>query len=124
MTITESDVAAPTTAPSVTTAVQPRGLYELVTTGDHTTLGRLYVLCSAIFLVGVGVLGVLSGAERLDTTSVDLFGGVTSTWQTFVAFRLGLVFCGVLPLFIGLATAIVPLQVGSPAIAFPWALAS
>ena len=75
MTITESDVAAPTTAPSVTTAVQPRGLYELVTTGDHTTLGRLYVLCSAIFLVGVGVLGVLSGAERLDTTSVDLFGG-------------------------------------------------
>ena len=124
MTITESDVAAPTTAPSATTAVQPRGLYELVTTGDHTTLGRLYVLCSAIFLVGVGVLGVLSGAEKLDTTSVDLFGGVTSTWQTFVAFRLGLVFCGVLPLFIGLATAIVPLQVGSPAIAFPRAAAA
>lgn len=124
MTITESDAAAITTAPSVTTAVQPEGLYELVTTGDHTTLGRLYVLASVLFLLGAGVFGVLSGAEKLDTTSIDLFGGVTSAWQTFAAYRLGLVFCGVLPLFIGLATAVVPLQVGSPAIAFPRAAAA
>ena len=124
MTITESDAAATTTAPSVTTAVQPRGLYELVATGDHTTLGRLYVLVSVAFLAVVGVLGVLSGAEKLDTTTIDVFGGVTSAWQTFVAFRVILVFCGVLPLFIGLATAVVPLQVGSPAIAFPRAAAA
>ena len=124
MTIIESDAAAPTTAPSTTTAVQPQGLYELVATGDHTTLGRMYVLFSVIFLVGVGVLGALSGVEKLDTTSIDLFGGVTSAWQSFVAFRLGLVFCGILPLFIGLATAVVPLQVGSPAIAFPRAAAA
>jgi cytochrome c oxidase subunit 1 len=124
MTITESDAAAITTAPSVTTAAQPEGLYELVTTGDHTTLGRLYVLASVLFLLGAGVFGVLSGAEKLDTTSIDLFGGVTSAWQTFAAYRLGLVFCGVLPLFIGLATAVVPLQVGSPAIAFPRAAAA
>jgi len=124
MTITESDAAATTTAPSVTTAVQPQGLYELITTGDHTTLGRLYVLVSAVFILGAGVLGVLSGAEKLDTTSIDLFGGVTSAWQTFAAYRIGLLLCGVLPLFIGLATAVVPLQVGSPAIAFPRAAAA
>ncbi len=124
MTITESDAAAPTTAPSATTAVQPRGLYELVTTGDHTTIGRLYVLASVVFLLAVSVLGVLSSAEKLQTTSVDVFAGVTSAWQVFVAVRVGLLLCGVLPLFIGLATAVVPLQVGSPAIAFPRAAAA
>lgn len=124
MTITESDAAAPTTAPSAATAVQPRGLYELVTTGDHTTLGRCYVLGSVVFLAGAAVLAVLSGIEKLDTGSIDVFGGVTSAWQTFTAFRVGLVLAGVLPLFLGLATAVVPLQVGSPAIAFPRAAAA
>lgn len=124
MTITESDAAAPTTAPSAATAVQPRGLYELVTTGDHTTLGRCYVLGSVLFLVAAGVLATVSGIEKLDTASIDVFGGVTSAWQTFTAFRVGLLLCGVLPLFIGLGTAVVPLQVGSPAIAFPRAAAA
>lgn len=124
MTITESDAAATTTAPSAATAVQPRGLYELVATGDHTTLGRLYVLCSVVFLLGAAALGVVAGVEKLDTGSIDVFGGVTSAWQTFGAFRVGLLLGGVLPLFLGLATAVVPLQVGSPAIAFPRAAAA
>lgn len=117
MTITESP--AETTATTVATPEQPSGLYQLIATGDHTTLGRLYVGLSTLFLLVAGVIGVLNGVEKLDTTTIDVFGGVTSTWQSFIAFRLAVVFAGLLPLFIGLATAVVPLQVGSPAIAFP-----
>ena len=123
MTITESDAAATTTAPSAATAVQPEGLYELVATGDHTMLGRLYVVLSVLFLLAAGVFGVLTSAEKLDTGAIDLFGGVTGAWQAFGAYRVGLLLCGVLPLFIGIATAVVPLQVGSPALAFPRAAA-
>ncbi len=123
MTITESDAAVSTTAPSVTTARQPEGLYELVATGDHTMLGRLYVLCSVVFLLAAGVFGLLASIEKLDTESFDVVGGLSGAWQIFTVHRVALLFCGVLPLFIGLATAVVPLQVGSPALAFPRAAA-
>jgi heme/copper-type cytochrome/quinol oxidase subunit 1 len=125
MTITESPATtqAPSpTAPSSATAPateEPTGLYGLVTSGDHKVIGRLYVGFAALFFLAVAVLGVLNGIERADTESIDLFDDLTMMFQSFWAYRLGLVFLVVLPLFIGLATAIVPMQVGSPALAFP-----
>jgi heme/copper-type cytochrome/quinol oxidase subunit 1 len=130
MTITESPATtqAPSpTAPSSATAPateEPTGLYGLVTSGDHKVIGRLYVGFAALFFVAVAVLGVLNGIERADTESIDLFDDLTMMFQSFWAYRLGLVFLVVLPLFVGLATAVVPMQVGSPAIAFPRAAAA
>jgi heme/copper-type cytochrome/quinol oxidase subunit 1 len=117
MTITESPAAAP--ARTVSAAEEPAGLYAVVTTGDHKMLGRLYVVLSFLFFLLVAVLGVLNGLEKVDTQSLDVFGDTTSYFQSFTLARLALVFLVVLPLFVGLATAVVPLQVGSPSIVFP-----
>lgn len=125
MTITESPAATPARSTTGTTTVaQPTGLYEVVTTGDHKMLGRLYVGFGSLFLVAVAVLGIVNGIERIDTESFDVFSGVSDAFQALWAYRIGLVFLAVLPLFLGLATAIVPLQVGSPALAFPRAAAA
>ena len=122
MTITESPAAAP--AGTIVTSAQPVGLYQVVTTGDHKVLGRLYIGCAFLFFLGVAALGLLNGLEKVDTKSLDVFSDATTYFQSFWAYRLGLVFLVVLPLFIGLATAIVPLQVGSPSIVFPRAAAA
>lgn len=125
MTITESPAATPARSAMGTAAVaQPTGLYEVVTTGDHKMLGRLYIGFGSLFVLAVAVLGVVNGIERVDTESFDVFSNLAGAFQAFWAYRLGLVFLVVLPLFIGLATAIVPLQVGSPALAFPRAAAA
>jgi heme/copper-type cytochrome/quinol oxidase subunit 1 len=122
MTITESP--AETSHRIATISEQPAGFYAVVTTGDHKILGRLYVAFAFLFFAGLVVLGILNGAERLDTESLDVFGNATAFFQSFWLYRVGLVFLVAVPLFVGLATAVVPLQVGSPAIAFPRAAAA
>ncbi|TML18223.1 MAG: hypothetical protein E6G39_03555 [Actinobacteria bacterium] len=120
MTATEIAPAAPDTTDAP--ASEP-ALYRLVTTGDHKTVGRLYIVFSLIFLVVVLVVGVLVGFERSDQTSINVFGGVDTYFQAWTLWKVGLIVLAVVPMFIGLAIAIVPLQVGSPAIAFPRAAA-
>jgi heme/copper-type cytochrome/quinol oxidase subunit 1 len=125
MTITESPAAAPARSVSGTVpAADTAGLYRVVTTGDHKVIGRMYVAFAALFFVAAAALGVVNGIEKADTESLDVFNDITSYFQAFWALRLGLVLLVALPLFVGLATAIVPLQVGSPSIVFPRAAAA
>ena len=120
--MTATDIAP--AAPDTTHAPAPEpAFYRLVTTGDHKTVGRLYLLFSLLFLVVVLVVGVLVGFERADQASIDLLGGVDTYFQAWVLWKVGLVVLAVVPLFVGLAMVVVPLQVGSPAIAFPRAAA-
>ncbi|MEZ5168274.1 MAG: hypothetical protein R2695_18005 [Acidimicrobiales bacterium] len=63
--------------------------------------------------------GVLLGFESVDGTSVDVFGGTNAYFQMWALYRFGLALLVVVPLFIGLATIVVPMQVGSTNIAFP-----
>ena len=120
MTATEIAPAAPDTIAAPTS--EP-ALYRLVTTGDHKTVGRLYIAFSSIFLLVVLAMGVLVGFERSDQTSINVLGRVDTYFQVWTLWKVGLIVLAVMPLFIGLAIAIVPLQVGSPAIAFPRAAA-
>jgi heme/copper-type cytochrome/quinol oxidase subunit 1 len=125
MTITESPAAAPARSVSgPASGAATAGLYDVVTTGDHKTLGRLYVGFAGLFFLATAVLGVVNAVEKADTESLDVFGDVTTYFQAFWAYRLGLVFLVVLPLFVGLANAVVPLQVGSPSVTFPRAAAA
>jgi cytochrome c oxidase subunit 1 len=120
MTATDIAPAAPDTR--VTPAPEP-ALYRIVTTSDHKTVGRLYLAFSLVFLLVVLVVGVLVGFERADQAGVDVLGGADTYFQAWVLWKVGLIVLAVVPLFVGLAMVVVPLQVGSPAIAFPRAAA-
>lgn len=95
------------------------GLYRLIASNDHKMVGRLWIGASIVLLLGLAILGVANDIERVDAGEASLFGSASRFFQSFVLFRTGIIFMVVVPLFIGLATAIVPLQVGSASIAFP-----
>ena len=92
-------------------------LVAWVTTTDHKRLGRMYIAVSLLAMVAVGAVGVILGIERADTESALLDAGAIA--QLFSAYRVGLTFCVLVPLMVGIALAVVPLQVGARAVAFP-----
>jgi hypothetical protein len=93
----------------------PTQIERLVATGDHLSNGRLQIGFSLVFLA-VSALGL--GLAALDRVTDDgLLGGIAEPlWASSL---VGLVLMGVVPLLLGLAIYVVPLQLGSPAIAFP-----
>ncbi len=104
---------------SVEAADPADGLYLLVASNDHKSIGRLWIGLSTVFLVGFGVLAMLAALERVSLGDIDVFSDVSSYFQAWTLVRTSAVFLVVLPLFVGIATVVVPLQVGSPSIAFP-----
>ena len=123
MTVTEP---APTVAPeAVPPPVESRvGAARLLGSGDHKVIGRLWISASLVFLVLAGVAGQLVSIERIDPAST---GDVIATdWfnQIFTFHSLAAAFLFLLPLTIGVATLVVPLQVGAPTLAFSRASAA
>ena len=88
-----------------------------ITTSDHKRLGRMLFGTGLLALVGIAAVGVLLGFERIDANSVSL--GENSLDQLFSINRVGLAFFAVLPVMLGLGVAVVPLQLGARALAFP-----
>ena len=130
MTVTETD--APTSpgpggATSTASALAPprpaTGFASLLSTADHKVLGRLWIATSLLFLLVAGVSGAVLGIERLDVSDFDLLDADVAD-QVFGLHAVTAVFLFLVPLLIGLGTYVVPLQVGSPAIAFPRASAA
>ncbi len=119
MTMTETPpvIAAATAAPEA--PARRVGLYGWVTTSNHATLGRLWLLAAVPLLLAVLALSLLLGIERADAASVDIFGGANDYFRFWSLHRMGLPLLVVAPLFVGLATLIVPPQVGATNIAFP-----
>ena len=97
----------------------PGELEMLIGTGDHTSIGRLYIGFSLLLLIVALIARVVTGLDgATDNGILGVYEVMVST-SSLVA----LVFLGVVPLLLGLATIIVPLQIGSPTIAFPRAAA-
>ena len=94
----------------------PQGLHGWISTADHKRIGRLYLATSIGFLVVGSVVGAILGAERLDggfeILSDNTFGQVYTLHGEVAVFGF------LVPFFLGLATYLVPLQVGAPDIAF------
>ncbi|CAN5741074.1 cytochrome c oxidase subunit I [soil metagenome] len=109
---TDSAAVVPPVAPP-----PPAGLAGWLTTYDHKVIGRLFVVTSLLFLVVGGGAGAVLGVERIDSGLQVLGEGTFAQVYTLhgeVAVLLFLV-----PFFLGLATYLVPLQVGAAGIAFP-----
>jgi heme/copper-type cytochrome/quinol oxidase subunit 1 len=90
-------------------------LERLVGTGDHLSNGRV-LIGFALFFLALSATGLTLAA--LDATTTDgLLGGIAEPLLT--SSLVGLALLGVMPLLVGLGFYLVPLQVGSPSIAFP-----
>lgn len=108
------------TAGSVATSSTPGALGGLVgwlTTTDHKRIGRLFIGCSLLVAIGVAVLGALVGVGRVSQTRHIISAHIAP--QLFAAFRFGLIFGVLVPVLVGLAIAVVPLQLGARSLAFP-----
>jgi heme/copper-type cytochrome/quinol oxidase subunit 1 len=90
-------------------------LASWITTTDHKRIGRMFVGLSLVSALGIAVIGALLGFERMDADSLL---DVNSLTQLFSLFRVGLAFLVVVPLLLGLAVTVVPLQLGAKAITF------
>lgn len=126
MTATETHVPAPvehaqTPAP---TAPAPKGLAGLLSSGDHKTVGRMWIIVSLLLGGFALVCGLLVHLERVALPGLQVFPGVESFRQVFGLYRVGLIFLFVVPLWIGIATFLVPLQIGARGVAFPRAAAA
>jgi cytochrome c oxidase subunit I len=115
MTETRSEADAETaTVPE--DPMEPTGLAGFFSTADHKRIGRFYLATSLVFLVGAAVTNALLRVEGI-SSGLTLFDEGTfaqvHNLHSEIAVLLFLV-----PFFIGLATYLVPLQIGSPDIAF------
>ena len=120
MTITENRPeveAAEATPPARRPVAAPSGLAGWVMTADHKRIGRMYISVSLVGVAAALVVGALLAVERVDSAGTQIVE-LDAVVQLLSLYRYGLVFVGVLPLLLGLAIAIVPLQVGAYRIAF------
>ena len=90
---------------------------EWLTTTDHKRIGRLFIGVSLVGLLGVIVVAALLGIERIDAEAAML--DINSIPQLFSLYRIGLTFVVLVPLLLGLAIAVVPLQLGARSLTFP-----
>lgn len=104
------------------TASADTGPAALIGAVDHIAVGKLYVAASLLFLVVGRVADALVGAERLDQTGVTILDEFSDRVFSLHLLADSLLF--LVPAFLGIAIAVVPLQVGSPTIAFPRAAAA
>ena len=114
---TESSPEGTAPAPDPSPVDDPKGLAGWFTTSDHKRIGRLYLVTALVFLVGGGVLGAILGVERIDS-GLELLTDTTFE-QVYTLHGEVAVLLFLVPFFLGLATYLVPLQVGARDIAFP-----
>ena len=113
MAITET---RPEAATEVDAEVLTRSPNTVFGSGDHLTLGRLWIGAALLFGVAGWVVTALVGVNQIGDG--DLFTTQAAA-SMFTLGRLGLVLLVVVPLMLGILTLIVPLQVGANTVAFP-----
>lgn len=92
-------------------------LVAWITSTDHKRIGRMFIGVSLTAMLAVAALGALLGIDRVANAQNVL--GADSVNQVFAAYRFGLVYVVLAPLLLGIAIAVVPLQVGARSLAFP-----
>ncbi|WP_299538003.1 cytochrome c oxidase subunit I [uncultured Streptomyces sp.] len=114
-------MTASTTEPPTLVPVEKRGRGSVVvtwlTTTDHKKIGHLYLAASFFFFIVAGLMALLIRAELarpgLQILSPEQYN------QTFTMHGTIMLLFFATPTFAGFANAIMPLQIGSPDVAFP-----
>ncbi|MBV9174386.1 MAG: cytochrome c oxidase subunit I [Chloroflexi bacterium] len=109
-------VAAPVPAPHVE-PYRPTGLLRWVTTVDHKDIGLLYILTSLAFFVVGGTEALLMRIQlavpRNNFITADSYNVLVTMHGTTMIFLV------IMPVLLGFANYIVPLQIGAKDMAFP-----
>ncbi|MET0914420.1 MAG: hypothetical protein ABWZ68_14075, partial [Acidimicrobiales bacterium] len=97
MTVTETPASSP---PETTSDRDPgddgthrelRGLPAVLGTGDHKTVGRVWIGASGLFLLLIAVVGVLLSVERITVDELEVLGN-DHVLQFFSLYRVGITF--------------------------------
>jgi cytochrome c oxidase subunit I+III len=100
------------------TAAKPyEGLWSWLATTDHKRIGVLYLLFSGLFFVMGGFEALLIRAQLAVPNNHVLSPRVYD--QIFTMHGVTMIFLVIMPLFLGFANFIVPLQIGYRDMAFP-----
>jgi heme/copper-type cytochrome/quinol oxidase subunit 1 len=125
MAVTETppETVAATSADASAAPAAATGLAAVLGTGDHKVIGRIYIVASLV--LGAVVIGLAQafGIEAISTEGLDVFAS-SNAYQAFTLMRVGSIFLLALPLVIGVAMVVTPLQVGARSVAFPRAAAA
>ncbi len=102
---------------STVAAAAPTTIDGVLGTGEHKTIGRVYLGGGVIGLIGALVVGVIAVfmSNNLDNLGADQTDMLANLWSLGRDLAL---FGGLVPIFVGLAIYLVPLQVGAPSLAF------
>ena len=114
-------IDAPAGATTHATGTRPSFVAAIgnwVTSSDHKKIGRLFIGSALLFALSPSILGALFGLERMSPNSASILD-VDAVTQLLALYHFDLVLGVLAPLFLGIAIAVVPMQVGSRAIAFP-----
>jgi len=93
------------------------GIGSWATTTDHKKIGRLFIGTALVLAAAAAVVGAFLGFERISASGYSILD-LDSIEQLSALYRVVLAFGVALPLMLGVAIAIVPLQIGSKAISF------
>ncbi|MFI0448426.1 cytochrome c oxidase subunit I [Actinomadura sp. 6N118] len=98
---------------------RPRGsvLVSWLTTTDHKVIGYLYLITSFVFFLLAGLMAMVIRAE-LGEPGTQLVSNEQFN-QMFTIHGTVMLLLFATPLFVGFANVIMPLQIGSPDVAFP-----
>ena len=105
------------TVPSQPTLLTHVGAWA--TSSDHKRIGRLWMSGGLLGTLAAALMGLLLSVERIYSGVGTVVLPSASIPQMFQSYRFILVVAAVLPLLVGLALAVVPLQLGARAVAFP-----
>lgn len=120
MALTDTRPETGTDVSAVAPSVVPSPL-TIFGSGDHKAVGTFYVLAALIFGIAGWIAAALATAHQVGSGS---FLTQTTATQLLQTSNLGLILLVIVPLFLGIATYIVPLQVGASTVAFPRAAAA
>ncbi|TDW93316.1 cytochrome c oxidase subunit 1 [Kribbella pratensis] len=90
---------------------------RLLSTTDHKVIGQLYLVTSFAFFLIAGVMALVIRAElaepRLQIVNEEVYNQLFTMHGTIMLLLFAT------PLFVGFANVIMPVQIGSPDVAFP-----